>query len=170
MQDGNRMMKCHGKKCVDNNIKHKRKDLIQSDTNKSKRFCAECYEIDKVTQLERRKLEHLIVQYYGDLNGMIRRQIKKLEDEGYSLKNIRLSLDYFYRIEKGQLKREMGIGIVPYVHEKMIAYYKEKKRKAESTQLLNKKVKTFKMKPPERKFNYKDEKMINLEELANAIK
>lgn len=170
MQNSNRMMKCHGRKCVENNIKHKGKDLIQSDTNKTKRFCAECYEIDKVDKLERRKLEYFIIEHYGELNGMIRRQIKKLEDEGYTLKNIRLSLDFFYRVEKGEMKREMGIGIVPYVHERMLAYYKEKKRRAESTQILNKQVKKMKLRAPQRRYDYKEDKQINLEELANAIK
>jgi hypothetical protein len=170
MQNSNRMMKCHGRKCVENNIKHKGKDLIQSDTNKTKRFCAECYEIDKAEKVEQRKLYYFIVEHYGEVNGMIRRQIKKLTEEGYTLKNIRLSLDYFIRVKKQEYKREMGVAIVPYVHEEMIAYYKEKKRRAENTQLLNKKVKKMKMLEPKRRYNHKEEKQINLEELANAIK
>lgn len=175
-QNPNRLMVCHGRACKLAGKKHPAKDLLQSETNKAKRFCLSCFEADKKEQIEKRKLEHTICRLYKIPTikqgpSMIQAQIKRFVEKGYTLKNIRMSLEYFYDIKGNSANNSQGIGIVPYVHDEMIEYWKARAARSVNSQHHNKdKVTKVKMPLPKKKFDYKKEKTISMEELANAIK
>ena len=54
-------------------------------------------------------------------------QIKKfVNDNGYTYKEIRLTLDYFFNVKKNDInKANQGIGIVPYVYDDAKEYYQK---------------------------------------------
>lgn len=181
-QNPNRLLKCYGKKCSDEGITHKAKDLLQSETNKAKRFCAECFEIDKKEREEKKKLDHVVFEVFklksssgiiaqaGPLGKMIAKQISSFNGQGMSIKNIRMTLEYMVNIRGMKLDRTKGLGLVPLLEDEMKKYWLDRREKSLQAQAVDKGVIKIKMKPPERKFDYQQTKLINLEELANGIK
>lgn len=166
-----KLYKCYGKKCVENGTKHELLGMKQFKESPKRNFCCECYTITEDNKRQRKMLESFLFHVFEEpVNKMVRAQIKRLEDDDYTLKNIRLTLEYFLNVRDEKLIKSKGIAIVPYVHDEMIAYHKDRLRKASEVQIIDRGVKKITMKYPSKKFDYKQEKTINLEELANAIK
>lgn len=86
----------------------------------------ECYEVKNAGGKDRKELLDYIKKLYGNEISypLITKQIKDLVDEyGYTLKGIELTLKYFYEIEGNSLAKSKGIGIVPYAYEDAKSYY-----------------------------------------------
>jgi hypothetical protein len=176
MQNPDRLLQCYGTKCKTQGIKHQAKHLLQFN-GKGAKYCKECYNEVHNERTEMKKLEASICRIFRitTVGPMIKSQIKNQNQSGISLKNIRLTLEYFFEIRNNNPLGGKGIGIVPYVHEEMKSYYRtlsarRKENEVEIKQMEGRKITKIRMKPPERKFDYKAQKTINLEELANAIR
>lgn len=167
-----RLLKCWGDDCVIHSKKHPAKTLRPLTNNAKKVYCPECHALKTKEAHDRKRLEDDICSYFGlrsiAESPMILGQIKNLH-KNYSLKNMRLALDYYVRIRGQRLNPQYGIAIIKSVHNDMISYYKELQRRKEQVQVVDTSVVRIKMKPPERKFDYKQSKMINMEALANEI-
>jgi len=171
----NRLLMCHGVECKLLNKKHRAIDLIDSPRNKSKRFCKPCFDKEMEENRQKQMLEATICRIFeipslGEKGNLLKTQVKRLQDKGYTTKNIRLSLEYFVNVKQEKVTKSKGIGIVPYIHDEMIEYHKNKLAKSTSTQALDVGVTKIKMNYPKRRYNHKEAKLINLEELANGIK
>lgn len=174
MQNPDKLLTCYGK-CKVTGKRHPAKHLLQFN-GKGLKYCQECYNDILNDRVERRKLEASICRIFkiNDIGPMIKSQIKRFNQDGISLKNIRLTLEYFFEIRSNSPLTAKGIGIVPYVHEEMKEYYRalairRKDNEVELKEMEGRKITKIKMKPPTRKTDYKSTKLINLEELANAI-
>ena len=100
----------------------------------------ECYEIKNAGGKDRKDLLDYIAKLYGNEISypLVTKQIKDLVDEyGYTLKGIELTLKYFYDVEGNSLSRSKGIGIVPFAYEDAKKYYSKIIRIQESFKNMN---------------------------------
>jgi hypothetical protein len=75
---------------------------------------------------EYRELQKAINVYLGKSKNsfLVNKQIKQYTQEGLSYEDIKMALDYFYKVKKGgSEKARGGIGIVPYILEEALQYY-----------------------------------------------
>lgn len=84
------------------------------------KHCAELYQ-------DKRELQDYICILFGykKPGPRILQQIKKyVEEDGYTYREIKLTLQYFFEVRKNSIKKANGgIGIVPYVYEEAGNYY-----------------------------------------------
>ena len=72
------------------------------------------------------KLNDYIAKIYGDKANypLIKKQIKKFQEQGYSLSGILKSLVYFYEVKGNSIEKSNGgIGICEYVYQDAYNYY-----------------------------------------------
>ena len=97
-----------------------------------------------VKTFTRENLEDKIKELYGidEISTMITQQINKyVLERKWSYLEIARALAYFIGVRGGAVKKEMGIGIVPYVMEESKKYFAQQERlqkqqKEESEQFL----------------------------------
>ena len=90
-----------------------------------------CYEAKENEKTEEEKEYELLIEYIKKLFGVqtltvkINRQIKDLTSKGYSYKGIRKTLIYWFEIKGNSIeKANGGIGIIPYIYEQALVYWR----------------------------------------------
>ncbi|KKB42971.1 hypothetical protein [Bacillus thermotolerans] len=131
----NRLVKCYGY-CGE---KHPQ-SIMQKISGKN--YCPPCYEKRKAEEAERQKLNKYIAKIFNMKypDTALLAQVKRFHDQdGYSYKNIRFTLQYIIEIKKIRLQRNYGILLVGNYHDEMIEYYKNlKKRNKETKERIKK--------------------------------
>ena len=166
-----KLYKCYGELCYKKDEKHPGKHL-KKFSDKGKNYCSECY---KIEEEERRQMAMLLDTVKRCMRTpyvppSVKGQIKNFKNNGMTLKNIRLTLDYFVNIRGGKIDSTKGIAIVPYVVDDMKLHYQNKAKQQGNTSMIDKSVKRIKMQYPKRRYDHQKEKMIDMEELTNAIR
>ena len=85
----------------------------------------------------REELEEKIKELYGidKITSLMNAQITKFVlERRWSFLDIARALAYFVEVQGGQLKKETGLGIVPYVIEDARKYFKQLKAQIEKQQ------------------------------------
>lgn len=134
----------------------------------TKLYCESCYKVKEQEDRDRKALYEYVARVFNmDFpDGALRKQIKTFrEREGYSYKNIHFTVHYIVEIKKIPLTKAYGIGLVGNYHQEMIEYYKALNEKKENTVFQKPRVVTITMKPPVFHNNYREKKLINMEEL-----
>lgn len=166
-----RLLKCYGKKCVKLGIKFPKEELTKPNKGNTA-YCPDCYKALLDEKRQRDMLLSTISQLYQipwpvkDMQ--ILGQIKRFENEGITLKNMRFSLDYWVNIMKQPIRKEAGIAIIRSVHDQMLAYHKDRLEKKQNTQFVDIGVINVKKPPAKRKLDYKKTKQIDLGEILNG--
>lgn len=98
---------------------------------KNRYYHQACYEASEKEKSEEEKEKELLTEYIKQLFNIntltvkINRQIKDLLEKNYSYKGIRMTLKYWFEIKGNSIeKANGGIGIVPYVYEQALIYWK----------------------------------------------
>lgn len=184
--DPNRLLTCHGESCVELDSttrkqvkkRYPAKDLLQWPSNKSKRLCKSCFDKERNRQLEFRRLEETIMRVFkvSAVPRGLYVQIKNINNKyKISHEDIGLCLDFFIN-QKGKTFDKVSLGIVPYVYNEMKEFQAQQKLRSdkmseESLAISKQTVAATKitMPYPTRKFDYRKEQLIDLEELTNDI-
>ena len=80
--------------------------------------------------ISRRELTDFIKNLYYPYNPdwkMIGTQIRKYKLEGMTYNGMKLTLDFFYNVKHNKLKKEQGIGIIPYAYKDAYLYHQRLK-------------------------------------------
>ena len=100
---------------------------------------------------------------------MILNQINKYNKEnGWSYKNIRLTLEYITVVRGLEINYKYGIGLVPFYYDDMINYHKARLKKMQEVENAKKKskhVNVNKKKDNMHAFNKK--RMVNMDDLED---
>ena len=98
---------------------------------KNRYYHQSCYEATEAKKTEEEKERELLIEYIKKLfniqvlNAKINKQIKDLLEKNYSYKGIRMTLMYWFEIKGNSIeKANGGIGIIPYVYEQALVYWK----------------------------------------------
>ena len=93
-----------------------------------KMYCYDCYTKEKYNSLEKVSLIMCIKKIFKTYpTKMMLNQIDKYHDEnGWSYKNIRLTIEYIAFIKEINMDIKYGIGLVPHYYDEMIMHYKRK--------------------------------------------
>ncbi|PED64014.1 hypothetical protein [Priestia megaterium] len=156
-----RLLKCYGT-CGQ---KYQQSELIKY---KNANHCKPCYEAKVKEVTDRENLYSLIKDIFNLSfpTGLMLRQIKQFREErDYSYKNIAFALDYIVRIKKIKLQTNFGIALVPHYYDEMISYYKDLQRRREQMQFIKPQKVKVKMKPLVLENEYRNKKLINMEDL-----
>lgn len=98
---------------------------------KNRYYHQSCYEAQEKEKSEEEKERELLTEYIKKLFNIsvltvkINKQIKDLLEKNYSYKGIRMTLMYWFDVKGNSIeKANGGIGIVPYVYEQALIYWK----------------------------------------------
>ena len=121
-----RLLKCYGKSCVENNVKHPKEELINY---KGKNYCKMHYNKKIKDDKDKKILTDYICKVYKMpyVSPFMLKQIKDYtEDKGLTYDDIRGTLEYVRTLPGIELSPKYGIGIVLY---KFPEYKEEQTRK-----------------------------------------
>lgn len=137
-----------------------------------KNYCPVCYESRRVEEAQRQKLNKYIARIFN-MNypdSGLQAQVKKFkEQDGFKYPGIEATLYYIVEVKKMELTRKYGIGLVPNYYEEAKAYFEEYTQRLQTEKVTYKTV-TVKLKKPVYVNEYRQKKMINMEELLNDAK
>lgn len=88
---------------------------------------ATCHNKAQAEAADLRTLTDLIKELYAPKEpnwGLLGKQIKKYRDEGMTYMGMYYTLVYFFVVQKNDLDKGKGVGIIPYVYDRAKAYYK----------------------------------------------
>ena len=159
-----RRLKCYG--FCDN--KYPKEELTQY---KSKNYCSECLIIKKEDDVGREKLINEISKIYNIPypTGMMLRQMKDFrESRNYKYNDQAKAIWYGKHVLKKSFHSKYGLSLVPYIIDAAVIYFEENRKRAEKledVQSINKTQTIYKTTKSIINNNYKDKKMINMEEL-----
>ena len=161
-----RLLKCYGT-CEK---KYLKEELTKY---KGKNYCQVCLKEkrrnDEDYEFLLMKIKHSFNIPYP--NGMMLRQIKTFkEDRGYSYHNQGLAIDYIKNVLRKRMETKYGLGLIPYVIDDAVKYYKEneeKARKLKDVDSINNKQRAKISAKTLKENDYGKKKMINMEELFN---
>lgn len=88
---------------------------------------ASCHEAAKQEAKELKQLTDLIQSLYYPKEpnwGLTCKQIQKYKDEGMTYMGMYYTLTYFFIIQKNDIHKSKGVGIIPYVYDRAKNYYK----------------------------------------------
>ena len=102
------------------------------------------------------QLEYYIKTIMGidKISVLIKKQISKYYEKGWSYKSIALTLKYFYEVKHGDPSKAVGIGIVEYVYDEAKAYYTQMQKVLNNIENIDKvedSVRVITINPPLRK-------------------
>lgn len=125
--------------CKECNREFPEEDMLELN---KKMYCYTCHTRLKNDNSDLQTLKNYIYHIFKFRpNKMMLNQIKKYNTEnGWSYKNIRLTLEYMVVIREIKMEAKYGIGLVPYYYDDMIYYHK--KRLAKTKEIENKKKKS----------------------------
>lgn len=162
-----RLCKCHGS-CGE---KYPKEELFTFETNINQRYCKDCFEQIKKDREDREELYTVIKELYNVSypSGMMLKQIKEYKEvNGYSYKAMANTLRYCATISGIKFSPLMGVGIIPHQYERAKAAYLERQRKEEEfAKGINTEVVTIKIPKLNNTNHWKNQKMINMEDLLN---
>lgn len=84
------------------------------------------YQAEQKEKEERKKLTDLIKELYAPYKpdwDLITAQIKKYKGEGMTYMGMYYTLTFFFIIEKNDIRKGKGVGIIPYKYEAARKYY-----------------------------------------------
>ncbi|MGG1916004.1 hypothetical protein ABFY54_28790 [Priestia megaterium] len=158
----NRLVKCYGT-CEQ---KH-----YQSEMQKisGKNYCPQCYLVRAKEQQDREDLTNLIKELYNIPypTGYMLKQIKQFtEERGYKYQGIAATLRYVFEIKRAaRPEQRFGLSIVPHYYDEAREYYANLTKKRNETVIEKPQIKVLKMQAPVYQNNYREKKLINMEEL-----
>lgn len=140
---------------------------------KNKNYCPQCLVIKKDDDDGREKLINEITKIYNIPypTGAMLRQMKDFrESRNYKYNDQAKAIWYGKHVLKKDFHSKYGLGLVPYIIEDAIIYFESNKKRAkklENITSINKTQIIYKTSKSMIGQNYKDKKMINMEELFN---
>jgi hypothetical protein len=87
----------------------------------------DCYDKAQLEAAELRKVTDLIKSLYYPQEpnwNVIGSQLQRYRDEGKTYMGMYYTLTYFFTIQKNDIHKGAGVGIIPYVYDRAKAYYK----------------------------------------------
>ena len=101
-------------------------DFIKVGRRYAHKKCQEKYE-ESATEEEKeyKKLYYFTKELFGNQFNyvLVKQQVDKYIQQGYTSKGIRLSLDWFFNIQHNPIANSKGVGIVPYVYKEAMEYF-----------------------------------------------
>lgn len=161
-----RLLKCYGT-CEK---KHLKQELTK---HKGKNYCQVCLKEKRRNDEDYQFLLMKIKTSYNIPypNGMMLKQIKTFkEDRGYSYHNQGLAIDYIRNVLRKKMETKYGLGLVPYIFDDAVRYYKENEEKArrlKDVSFINNKQRAKISGKTLKENDYGEKKIINMEELFN---
>ena len=162
-----RMVKCYGKDCEVANVKHPSSKMQKLS---GKNYCPECYAKEIENRRQRDKLYSYICEVYNTpfVTPLIKKHINDFIANGLTYKRIYALIHYCYTIKKNFNMPDMKYGIMTLgnYYNEMLQYYAEKKRQKEKNK--GKKNSSRKIVIDSSNYltnRYKDDKIINMEDL-----
>ena len=161
-----RLLKCYGT-CEK---KYPKEELTKY---KGKNYCQTCL---KEKRHNDEDYQSLLLQIRKSYNipyptGMMLRQIKAFKnDRGYSYRNQVLAIEYIDNVLRKSMHTKYGLGLVPYVIDEAVAYYKdneEKARKLKDVNSINNKQYAKISSKTLKENEHGKKRLINMEELLN---
>ena len=162
-----RMVKCYGKDCEVANVKHPSNIMTKIS---GKNYCPECYAKEMENRRQRDKLYSYICEVYKTpfVTPLIKKHINDFIANGLTYKRIYALIHYCYTIKKNFNMPDMKYGIMTLgnYYNEMLQYYAEKKRQKEKNKgKMNSSRKIVIDSNNYLTNKYKDDKMINMEDL-----
>lgn len=161
-----RLLKCYGT-CEK---KHPKEVLTKY---KGKNYCQTCL---KEKRHNDEDYQFLLMKISTSYNipyptGMMLRQIKNFKnDRGYSYRNQALAVEYIKTVLRKKMETKYGLGLVPYVIDDAVRYYKENEeraRKLKDVNSINNKQRAKISSKTLKENEHGKKRMINMEELLN---
>ena len=162
-----RLVKCYGEECVAAGIKHPSNIMVKLS---GKNYCPECYAKEIENRRQRDKLYSYICEVYNTpfVTPLIKKHINDFIANGLTYKRIYALIHYCYTIKKNFNMPDMKYGIMTLgnYYNEMLQYYAEKKRQKEKNHgKINSSRKIVIDSNNYLTNKYKDDKMINMEDL-----
>ena len=162
-----RMVKCYGKDCEVANVKHPSSKMQKLS---GKNYCPECYAKEIENRRQRDKLYSYICEVYNTpfVTPLIKKHINDFIANGLTYKRIYALIHYCYTIKNNFNMPDMKYGIMTLgnYYNEMLQYYAEKKRQKEKNHgKINSSRKIVIDSNNYLTNKYKDDKMINMEDL-----
>ena len=162
-----RMVKCYGKDCEVANVKHPSSKMQKLS---GKNYCPECYAKEIENRRQRDKLYSYICEVYNTpfVTPLIKKHINDFIANGLTYKRIYALIHYCYTIKNNFNMPDMKYGIMTLgnYYNEMLQYYAEKKRQKEKNHgKMNSSRKIVIDSNNYLTNKYKDDKMINMEDL-----
>ena len=162
-----RLVKCYGEECVAAGIKHPSNIMVKLS---GKNYCPECYAKEIENRRQRDKLYSYICEVYNTpfVTPLIKKHINDFIANGLTYKRIYALIHYCYTIKKNFNMPDMKYGIMTLgnYYNEMLQYYAEKKRQKEKNKgKMNSSRKIVIDSNNYLTNKYKDDKMINMEDL-----
>ena len=162
-----RLVKCYGEECVAAGIKHPSNIMVKLS---GKNYCPECYAKEIENRRQRDKLYSYICEVYNTpfVTPLIKKHINDFIANGLTYKRIYALIHYCYTIKKNFNMPDMKYGIMTLgnYYNEMLQYYAEKKKQKEKNK--GKKNSSRKIVIDSSNYltnRYKDDKIINMEDL-----
>ena len=162
-----RLVKCYGEECVAAGIKHPSNIMVKLS---GKNYCPECYAKEIENRRQRDKLYSYICEVYNTpfVTPLIKKHINDFIANGLTYKRIYALIHYCCTIKKNFNMPDMKYGIMTLgnYYNEMLQYYAEKKRQKEKNHgKINSSRKIVIDSNNYLTNKYKDDKMINMEDL-----
>ena len=162
-----RMVKCYGKDCEVANVKHPSNIMTKIS---GKNYCPECYAKEMENRRQRDKLYSYICEVYKTpfVTPLIKKHINDFIANGLTYKRIYALIHYCYTIKKNFNMPDMKYGIMTLgnYYNEMLQYYAEKKKQKEKNKgKMNSSRKIVIDSSNYLTNRYKDDKIINMEDL-----
>ena len=162
-----RLVKCYGEECVAAGIKHPSNIMVKLS---GKNYCPECYAKEIENRRQRDKLYSYICEVYNTpfVTPLIKKHINDFIANGLTYKRIYALIHYCHTIKKNFNMPDMKYGIMALgnYYNEMLQYYAEKKRQKEKNHgKINSSRKIVINSNNYLTNKYKDDKMINMEDL-----
>ena len=162
-----RMVKCYGKDCEVANVKHPSNIMTKIS---GKNYCPECYAKEMENRRQRDKLYSYICEVYNTpfVTPLIKKHINDFISNGLTYKRIYALIHYCYTIKKNFNMPDMKYGIMTlgnYYNEMLQYYAGKKKQKEKNKGKMNSSRKIVIDSNNYLTNKYKDDKMINMEDL-----
>ena len=162
-----RLVKCYGEECVAAGIKHPSNIMVKLS---GKNYCPECYAKEIENRRQRDKLYSYICEVYNTpfVTPLIKKHINDFIANGLTYKRIYALIHYCYTIKKNFNMPDMKYGIMTLgnYYNEMLQYYAEKKRQKEKNKgKMNGSRKIVIDSSNYLTNRYKDDKIINMEDL-----
>lgn len=162
-----RMVKCYGNDCEVAGIKHPSSKMHKIS---GKNYCPDCYAKEIENRRQRDKLYEYICEVYKTpfVTPLVKKHINDFIASGLTYKRIYALIHYCATIKKGFRMPDMKYGIITLgnYYNEMLQYYAEKKKQKEKNHgKINSSRKIVIDSNNYLTNKYKDDKMINMEDL-----
>lgn len=162
-----RMVKCYGNDCEVAGIKHPSSKMRKLS---GKNYCPDCYAKEIENRRQRDKLYEYICEVYKTpfVTPLVKKHINDFIASGLTYKRIYALIHYCATVKKGFRMPDMKYGIITLgnYYNEMLQYYADKKKQKEKNHgKINSSRKIVIDSNNYLTNKYKDDKMINMEDL-----